>query len=63
MAHDANDYVKNFIGVPEYARKNYSQKGDWRSLRCTESFGANTVKPDSGGKGIGGLELGPLKLN
>jgi hypothetical protein len=63
MAHDANDYVKNFIGVPEYAGKNYAKKGDWRSLRCTQTFGPNTVKPGSGGKGIGGLEMGPLKLN
>jgi len=56
--HDSYNYVKNFIGIDIYTKK-----GDWKSLRCTDSFGTNTVKPGTNGKGIGGLEMKSLQLN
>lgn len=55
-ASDSFDYVKRFLGV----RK---EKGDWYSLRCTNSLGSNTVKPGTQGKGVGGLQMRPLVLN
>lgn len=55
---DQNHYVKYFLG-----QSGYRAKGDWYSLRCTESFGTNTVKPGTQGKGIGGLQMTPLALN
>jgi len=58
-ASDSYDYVKNFLGTPD----KWLNKGDWKSLRCTENFGADTVKPGTKGKGIGGLEMKDLKLN
>jgi RHS repeat-associated protein len=54
---DSYDYVKNFIGAP-----GHTVKGDWKSLRCTESLGDNTVRPGTGGVGIGGLQFTPLIL-
>jgi len=54
---DAYDYVKNFMGTT-----GNTSKGDWKSLRCTESLGDKTVKPGTEGKGIGGLEFTPLQL-
>jgi hypothetical protein len=56
---DKYDYVKNFLGTPAH----YLNKGDWKSLRCTETFGNRTVKKGADGKGIGGLEFKPLQLN
>jgi len=56
---DAYDYVKNFLGTPT----KFLGKGDWKSLRCTETFGTGTIKPGTNGKGIGGLEMQELKLN
>lgn len=56
---DAYDYVKNFLGTPT----KFLDKGDWKSLRCTENFGAGTVKPGTNGEGIGGLEMKELKLD
>lgn len=53
---DQNHYVKYFLGkIPG--------KGDWYSLRCADSFGEETVKLGSQGKGVGGLEMQSLKLN
>ncbi len=54
---DQNKYVKRFLGNP-----GYTDEGDWRSLRCTESLGPSTIKPGTNGVGIGGLEFKPLKL-
>ena len=53
---DNYNYVKKFLGE----QKN---SGDWYSIRCAESFGASTIHPGAGGKGIGGLEITPLVLN
>ena len=58
LKRDAYNYVNNFLGTPKY-----TNKGDWNSLRCTETFGKDTVKPGTKGIGIGGLEMAPLKLN
>ena len=58
ISSDQNNYVKRFLGQP-----GYQTEGDWRSLRCAESLGINTLKPGTGGKGIGGLQFTPLQLN
>ena len=58
-SRDPYSYVKNFLGTPD----KWLGKGDWKSLRCTENFGADTVKPGKNGKGVGGLEMKDLKLN
>lgn len=58
ISSDDNDYVKRFLGKPKY-----KSEGDWYSLRCVQSFGKNTVKPGTQGKGIGGLQMTPLILN
>ena len=58
-ASDSFDYVKNFLGTPT----KFLDKGDWKSLRCTENFGPGTLKPGTNGKGIGGLEMKDLNLN
>ena len=55
---DAFNYVKRFLGW-----SGYKSEGDWYSLRCTESLGNETLKPGTQGKGIGGLQMTPLKLN
>jgi RHS repeat-associated protein len=54
---DEHKYVKNFVGT-----SGNTANGDWKSLRCTENLGTNTVKPGTQGKGIGGLEMTPLQL-
>ena len=56
---DEHDYVKSFIGIGA----KFTNKGDWVSLRCTETLGKDTVKPGTSGEGIGGLEMETLKLN
>jgi hypothetical protein len=47
--NDQNNYVKNFLGEPGYV-----SRGNWRSLRCVEDFGATvtTVAPGTAGVGI-----------
>lgn len=54
---DAYDYVKNFIGTT-----GHKDKGDWNAIRCTESFGKDTLTAGKNGRGIGGLQMTPLTL-
>ncbi len=54
---DSYDYVKNFMGAPGGLGK-----GDFKSLRCTDSLGPDTIKVGTGGKGIGGIEFKQLEL-
>lgn len=55
-ATDAYNYVENFIGTA-----GHTNKGDWDSIRCTNSFGARSI--DDAGVGIGGLQFKPVNLH
>lgn len=57
-AGDSFNYVKRFLG-------DQRGEGEFRSLRCTQDFGptVRTVAPGTNGRGIGGIELTPIKFN